>query len=875
MAVTELTAALASMQFITGSLGSEDLYDEKNVSSSDSGILTATASGDPIKGTYHFTAVRTAQSQQLLSSAFKDDTDPLGGGKLSFRFGDHLERSAELNLFGGGEGISRGMINITDRSGATARIDLTKALTVDDVLKAINDNYDINVTATAVGDRLRLTDNTGKTDSNLIVEDIGRGTTAQSLGLGGINTAETVVDGQDMLSLFEDIDLDALNDGRGIRIDDVLDDISYELRDGTTGTIDLSPIIEGSAEVDRERSLGDIMEVINAAEPDKLRVEIAPDGDRLMVTDLTAGSGTFSFSDFGEGHVLEDLGLARESVDGVIIGGRILAGAKTVLTSSLDGGNGFGQLGTLELTDRSGLSDTVDLSDAETLQEIIETINHADVGITAQINAAKNGIELVDTTGMSASHMIVANGDAETATAEKLGIAIDADVTSVGSGDLHLQVISANTALSSLNGGDGVSKGSMTITDSFGRHAELDLRKSGMDTIADVITEINRLGIGVLAEINATGDGIRLTDTAGGASTLTVTENGSTAAKDLHLLGEAQTVDVDGTPTQIIDGSMTYVIELEETDSLEDLRAKINDLDAGVTAMTFVDGSSKPFRLVLGSERTGTAGAMLFDTSQLGFSLTESVRAEDALLVFGQSDTPANSILVSSSSNKFDSVLPGVKLTINSASDRLVSVNVTTSDSGLVANVRTMVENYNSFRGKLDELTAYNPETEVGSILTGSAAALRLDSELSYFLSGRFGGAGAIKSLGEVGVGMKDDGTLELDEFVLRSRFRDDPQAVQDFFTTETYGMSDKFDRLIETLSGEDSSLLTNRIETLATRIENNETRIANMDEQLESQQDRLYLEFYRMEIAIGKMQAGLSAIEALQPVPPIVSTRN
>ena len=62
------------------------------------------------------------------------------------------------------------------------------------------------------------------------------------------------------------------------------------------GTINFSPIVEGSSDVDKETTLGEILEIINAHDPDKLRVEIGPDGDRLVITDLTEGEGSFKIS---------------------------------------------------------------------------------------------------------------------------------------------------------------------------------------------------------------------------------------------------------------------------------------------------------------------------------------------------------------------------------------------------------------------------------------------------------------------------------------------------------------------------------------------------------------------------------------------------
>lgn len=993
LAVTELTGMLASVQYLLKSLGNNDLYDQRKAVSSGPDTLSVTLSGEPPEGSYQFTPLRMAQSQQWFSSGFKTDTESIGGGKLTFRFGDDVERGTPLDLFGGGRGVTRGRIRITDRSGASAEIDLTTVQTVEDVLEAISGNSTINVTAVARGDRLRLIDHTGQTVSNLRVQEVGGGTTAASLGLANVNLAADLADGQDVLWLYDELDLNVLNDGSGIRTDRVQADVNYQLRDGTTGSIDLSP--RTGAVVDEELTLGEILEVINAAEPGKLKVEIGPDGDRLVLSDLTEGEGNFEVQALNESQALADLGLDGQAVGGVIVGRRVLAGTGTVLLSSLNGGRGLGQLGSLELTDRSGALGTVDLSGTETLEDVVNAINLAcqtaeptPLRITAQVNRARNGIELVDTTGASAGNLIVANADA-TATADKLGIAVNDDVSRVNSGDLHLQVVAYNTRLDDLNGGAGVARGTLTVTDTRGQRATLDLANKDVETVGDVIREINWLPLNVLAELNDSGDGILLRDTGYGSGDLSVQEGNTTAAADLHLLGSSVQVDVGGTPTQAIDGTTTCTVIMDSTitattrlddlnggtgvargtltivdstgqrdtldlgvgdpqtigdliqeinllavdvsaeinktkdgillrdlgggeetlrviegnsstasdlhllrdavevdyqgesvqvingadgrgRSLEDLRRKINQLGAGITAMTFMDGSSRPFRLSLVSDQTGKDGRFIVDTSSIGLSMEETMPASDALLVLGGADMAASGVLVHSTSNTFRDVLSGITLEIKQTSADPVTVTVSTDDLDLVANVQTMVDNYNQFREKLAKLTAYDPETDTRSVLTGDLVALRLDSELSYLLSGTFAAAGPIRSLAEVGVLLNGDGTLTFDDSKLKAKYAANPQAVEQFFTTAGFGVSAKFDRLLEELGGVDASLLSRRLNTLRDKIDRNQERIEFLNERLSAQRERLLLQFYRMELAIANMQSSLSSLEMIRPLTPL-----
>lgn len=993
-AVTELSALLLAVKFTTDRLGQDAIYDQRKVTSSDEDLLTASISGNPPKGTYQFTPLRTVQNQQMLSEGLRTRDEPLAAGKITFRFGDHVERPTSLDQIDGGEGIARGKILITDRSGATAEIDLTTVTTIADVLDAINQNDGIQVTASADGDSIRLTDKTGKTASNLKVQEVGLGTTAASLGLGSIDVAASMADGADMIWLTEDIDLIELNDGRGIERNRILPDISYTLRDGTTGEIDLSPILDMSSSVEEEMTLGEILEVINATEPGKFKVEIAADGDRLVMTDMTVGAATFTLNALNDSRALADLGLTANAVDDTITGRRLLGGVSSVLLSSLNGGAGFGELGAIDLTDRAGGSATVDLSAAETLADVIDTINAAGIGITAQVNDAKNGIILVDTTGSTANHLVVANNGDGTTTADKLGIAVDAADTSVGSGDMHLQVVARSTMLESLNGGAGVARGKLTIRDSAGDTATLDISDADeFATVGDVIDEINRLGIQVHAEINTTGDGIRIIDTAGGTSTMTIEEGLATTAADLNLLVPAEWNDVDGQMSQVIDGSMTYTFELDgggatvdrdtlladynggdgvdnntvvftdtagkmaaldlsdgaittlggvidainaldigiraeinpedtgiriidtaegegdlrilegngtsATDlhllepvtevtvdgkrtqvvdgagssgisSLDDLIEAINDRNLGVTAMAFVDGSNRPFRLTLASQRDGMAGSLVVDTSTAGFSMQESIAARDALLVFGDADNAVASIVVTSASNTFRNVIPDVTLTIRGASTTTVSIDIGHTDTNLIATVDSLVTNYNTFRERLDELTAYDADADSRSLLTGDASTRRLDSDLSNLLSGRFFGTGALQSFRSLGISLKSDGTLSFDKEELRERFEADPRGIERLLNTPEFGVADKFSSLIDQAVGDEDSLLSRRIDVLKRKIEQNEDRIEFMTERLAVQRNRMLISFYRMESAIAGLQENMAALDAIQPIAPL-----
>jgi len=859
-AVTDLTALVLGVQLALARFKKTTLFDTKAVTSSHPDLLTATASAAVPNGQYRFVPWRLAQTHQLLSSGVAARDQALGAGELSFRFGGHVNEGVSLDDLNAGAGVSRGQIRITDRSGVSATIDLAGAMTIDDVLAAIN-SAEIDVTAVAVGDRLRLIDTSGGS-GNLRVQEVGAGTTAADLGLDAINVAADQADGQDIVQLFAGLDTARLNDGAGLGLRADLPELEVTFRDGSTLQVDLDPTGQAAPQ-----TLGAIIDRLNAADPARLQAALSADGERIVLTDLTSGGGSFAVANSLGGNVAEELGLTVSSSGGTLTGGRIFSGLKTTLLASLAGGSGLGTLGSLSLTDRSGASATVNLAGAETLDDVIATINAAGLGIRAQYNAAGNGLALVDTTGATTGNLIAADGDATT-TATKLGLAADVAATSITGTSLARQTISRNTLLSDLNAGRGVGTGSFLITDSAGQSASINLTILAAKDIGDVIDAINGLSIGVDARLNDAGDGIVLIDTAAGTGRLRVAQVGNgTAAADLHLEGTAEDLVIGGQTVQAIDGSTTIRVAIDADDTLDDLVAKINDLDAGVTAgvLSAASGSLR-HHLSLLSGTPGEAGELLVDGSGAGLSFVEAAPAQDAVLQYG---TGLGAILFASDDNQFDDVIDGLDVTIAGESTSPVTVTVDQDGKAAADALATFVENYNKLRDKLATYTQFDLEANIKGTLFGSSEALRIDNDLSRLLTDRFVGVGDVQSLAELGISIDEQGELTFDRTKFDARYAADPDAVVQFFTDENLGFAAKADRVLERLVGKDNSVLVNRAATLSRQNESFTDRIGVWDERLDRQRERLLLEFFRLEQLVGRIRNNLSAIAAIQPIAP------
>ncbi len=859
-AVTQLESLIAAFQYEANAIGSGSLFQSRQATSSDSALTAAIATdGSPAPGNYLFTPVQTASAQQLLSQGFAA-SDTIGAGSFTFGVGGFVDQGITLDQLNGGAGASAGKIRITDRSGASAVIDLSFARSVDDVLDAINNNTSINVSAVASGDSFQLTDKSGGS-GNLKVQEVSGGSTASDLGLAGIDVAASSATGSDVFTLSTNSELSSLNDGTGVQLRSG-NDLSVTLADGSTVDVDL-----GAA-----NTLGDVIDAINAAAPTKLSAEIGSDGNRLKLTDLTTGGATFAVANVGSGTAADDLGLSVASSGGVITGGRLASGLRDTLVSSLKGGTGLA-LGQIDITNRNNVTSNVDLSGAETLGQIVSAINAQAAGVTASINSARNGIVLTDTTGATASNFIVANGDA-TDTASLLGIAADGTATTVNSGGLNRQQISDATLLSSLNGGNGIQVGDFYITGTTGVQGAIDLNKVGdvATTVGDVIDRINALiGVGVQARINDRGDGIELIDTAGGPGNISVTEVGNgTTAKDLNLLGTSNFATVDGVQKQVIDGSSTATVTITADDTLSTLVSKINALNRGVTASLLNDGTRQ--RLSLAVNKSGAANELLIDTSDTPLSFQELSSGRDALLQYGSSGP--GGVLLSSSSNTFKNVVNGLDVTVNNGTLSPVTVNVSTSTDSLVSTAKQFVSAYNSLRTTLDKLTAYDSTAQTTGLLFGTTEALQVDTNLTNLITSPYFGLGQFQSLASVGITLDDSGQMSLDESKLTAAFTKDPDAVTKLFTDPTSGIGAKLNAACERLAGSSNSLLSARVDSLTNIIDANNKRIDEMTSRLNAQRNALLASFNNLETVVAALKNNASVLSSFTPIPPIGSVR-
>jgi flagellar hook-associated protein 2 len=863
LAYVDLTTRLTSLKLSGTTLKKPSTFENAATTSSDEDVLTATASPGAAVGSYQFQVARLVTTQQSVSRGFADfDSAKVGAGTLSIELGGgELDQQNTLGELRGGEGIRRGLFKITDRSGATAVIDTTAAVTLDDVLKKINTNLDISVKATLDGDRIVLSDLTGKTASNLVVQDVGEGHAAEDLGLVGSAAANTI-NGTDINFLGRNTSLAQINDGRGVRTAGGEPDFTVTLGDGTSFDVTISSTT---------KTLGDVIDAINTAGGGKVRAEVTPGSNGLTITDTSGGSFDLQITRLNNSQAAADLGIESTGGGSVINGTSVIAGLGTVLVSSLNGGQGF-ELGTIAIQSRAaGAATSIDLSGAKSVADIINTINSAGAGVKASLNSAKNGIQIVDTSGGSGNLII---SDASGTTAADFGITgtFDTNTAVVRGANLQRQWVTENTLLADYNGGKGITPGKFRITDSNGKSATVDLTQGNEIRLADVIQEINSRGIGITASINAHGDGLLLTDSGGGTQKMKVEDLEGTAAADLNIKGTATATTIDG--------SMEKTITVTANDTLQGIQKKITDLNWGVSASIINDGSGlTPYRLSINAKNSGRDGRVVFDSGATNLNTSTLVEAQDAAVFVGGADA-AQPLLITASKNQLSGVIKGVNIDLHGVSDKPVTLNVTRSDDNVVEEVTKFTDTFNEMVDKISELTKFDTETNTRGLLLGELTMQSVQSELYAMVQTVNVQAGRYRTLGDVGISVGDGAKLSFDEDKFREAYSNDPDSVEKLFTQLDsvvgadgkstsvprgigYAIETRITKLIDPVNG----VITRENKTLDQRSEQFQDRIDSLDKLLEQKRSRLERQFANLESVLSGLQSQQQAIGQIKSI--------
>lgn len=604
-ALLDINARLLSLLNSSRRIRTDNVFRGVKATPSDASALSATATSQTPPGTYSFLVKNLVSTSQWMSRGFASRSEsPLGLESLSFDLGggSRLDRDESLDNLNGGNGVRRGRIVITDRAGASATVDLTDVMSVQEVVDRINGSDSVGVTARFGAQGLILEDTSGGAGS-LSVQNATGSQTATDLGIAGSSAGGTIT-GASIWYLGTGTSLATLGDGSGATVRNSVSDLRITARNGTVFDLDF-----GRKDLPIESST--LLSALNSGsgirfdnDPDTADIRfVARDGTEHAVnlSGLTTVGGLITrvAQETGGAITLSVTSGDRFTVTDTTGGSGLLR----VLGSETNGTKAAVDLGILNEAGANAPSFTGDVVPAQieqaaatTLGEIIDRIAQQTSGtIIARISADGRRLELEDTSG-GGGNLIVRRTAANEFLAGQLGIETDPAgiASSVHSGTRRILSGIGGALMDSLQGGRGLGGADgLSLTDRLGNSVVI----TGLDaaeTVEELITLVNAqagaAGVAVALGLNTVRNGLRLTDTSGGTGTLIAAGD---AAAALGISAQVEGDSIEGSNLELRSVSVaTAISSLNYGRGIGSGTIRLRD-GLGRTAEVIINGTEK------------------------------------------------------------------------------------------------------------------------------------------------------------------------------------------------------------------------------------------------------------------------------------------
>ena len=346
---------------------------------------------------------------------------------------------------------------------------------------------------------------------------------------------------------------------------------------------------------------------------------------------------------------------------------------------------------------------------------------------------------------------------------------------------------------------------------------------------------------------SSSSDGVKATAGAGaspGSLDVTVTK---LAQSQIHVSGPVTEWTSSNFSIKAADGTETAIAA--NSNSLDDVIKAVNASDAGVKAVKVATGDGK-FRVQFSATETGAKNAFtVVNPDGTNAPLTEIRAAQDSELKLW-AGTGAEQV-VSSATNTFASLLPGVDVTVSKTSTEPVTVSVardTKATSDAASELVTSLNDLFKFIAANSAVTSGAGGATSAKIFTGDSTARDVKKLVMDAVVLPIDG----KSPSEIGISITKDGKLEFNAEKFAKVLAEDPariesvvQTVASRVSTVTSNLSDKYDGTITTrIKGQES--LVSRLDA----------QVLDWDRRLSTREATLKRTYSALEVQLSKLNS-------------------
>lgn len=234
-------------------------------------------------------------------------------------------------------------------------------------------------------------------------------------------------------------------------------------------------------------------------------------------------------------------------------------------------------------------------------------------------------------------------------------------------------------------------------------------------------------------------------------------------------------------------GSEIASIDLTNVQTLPALRDKINEIP-GYQATIIQGGTASSPKYYLGvkggmganasfhASITTTSGGSTVAASGSGLFLNGS----EVIKQGTDSSITIDDVTITSSSNVFTDIVPGIKITALGATSSAVKLSSTYNSDALSSAMATLVSGFNLMIDTIKSETQFSTDATKKGGLSNDPATRALLAELRRFTTQPLQGfSGSSHNLAELGVRTNRDGSLTLDENTFAKMLKEKPDVVE------------------------------------------------------------------------------------------------
>jgi flagellar hook-associated protein 2 len=318
-------------------------------------------------------------------------------------------------------------------------------------------------------------------------------------------------------------------------------------------------------------------------------------------------------------------------------------------------------------------------------------------------------------------------------------------------------------------------------------------------------------------------------------------------------------------------GSSGVTVTIAATDTLANIRDKINAANAGVTAALVTDASGT--RLALQSSTTGADNGFRVTAADSDGNNTDAQGlsrlaydpasgASQMTLAQTASSTQAtiNGIAVSADTNTLSNVIDGMTFTLSKVTTSPVAINVTRNTDAVKSDLNAFVTAYNQVNSFLAAATKYDPTTKTAALLQGDATATAIQQQLHNILTQTGGTSSLYTTFSSLGLQLQKDGSLKLDDATVSAALTNLPDVAKalgnlDATTPANNGLAKKFSDWTDSLLNTGGTL-PGKTQALQSRIDSNQKDQDAMNDRLAQIQARLQAQYSNLDTVMASSNA-------------------